>query len=181
VGLPGLVPDGELTLSVCEPEGDLAPASTIWVDVLSGGRKSGRAWARVEVSRSRAVVVLARGARKGDVVRSEDLEVRTPKGAPPRSALTDPGDAVGKRLVRSLPAGAPLSAGDVAVQPLVEKGDLVRLVVKVGSVTATTTGRAAESGRAGDQVRVENPASGRVVQGTLLESGIVEVHAGLER
>jgi flagella basal body P-ring formation protein FlgA len=179
VGLPGPLPQGDLTLSVCEPEGELTAPATVWVDVLSDGRKAGRAWARVEAGAGvgSAVVVLGRSARKGDVLGAADLAFRPAKSAARGPALVDPADAIGKRLVRGLSAGVPVTAADLETPPAVAKGDLVRLVARVGSVTAVTSGKALEAGRLGEGIRVENQASGRVVQGVLRERGLVDVAA----
>lgn len=177
VGLPGPVPQGEITLSVCEPEGELAGPTTVWVDVLSGGRKVARAWARVEAASGPEVLVLGRSARRGDVLDAADVELRPVKSALRAQALSDPSEAVGKRLVRSLSAGMPLTAADVETPPAVAKGDLVRLVARVGSVTAVAPGKALQAGRVGEGLRVENQVSGRVLQGVLRERGVVDVVA----
>ena len=182
VGQIGMLPEGELRLRVAAPEGELPAALTVWVDIESNGRKAGQTWARVEMSRSVPVLVLVRSARRGAVLGSGDVEQRLVKaGVSSRQALTDPGEVVGKRLVRSLQAGAPLSATDVEVAPLVEKGDLVHLVARAGAVVATTLGRALEPGRLGEEVRVENVGSGRIVQGVLRESGVVDVRSSFGR
>jgi flagella basal body P-ring formation protein FlgA len=124
-----------------------------------------------------AVVVLARGVRKGEVLGAADVELRPAKSAARGTALVDPADAVGKRLVRGLSAGVPVTAADLETPTAVAKGDLVRLVARVGSVTAVTSGKALEAGRVGEGIRVENQASGRVVQGVLRERGLVDVAA----
>jgi flagella basal body P-ring formation protein FlgA len=175
VGLPSTVPAGEVTLEVREPMGPLARASTVGVDVLVDGRKVGRAWARVEVQREREVVVVARAARKGRVLEADDLEVRPATPASAARGVTDPAGLVGKRLTRNLSGGAVVSAADVEEPPAVEKGDTVRLVVRVGGVTAAAQGRGREKGCIGQTLRAENLGSGRVVQGTLREAGVVEI------
>lgn len=175
VGLPGPVPEGALGFVVDVPEGDLSAPTTVYVDVTSDGRKVGRAWARVEASDASTVVVLTRSVRKGEVLADGDVALAPPRGATRGRALVEPTEAVGKRLVRSLSAGLPVSAADLEVPPAVEKGDLVRLVARVGGVTATAPGKALEEGRPGEGLRVENLASGRVLQGILRERGVVDV------
>ncbi|NTU60704.1 MAG: hypothetical protein HGA98_06560, partial [Deltaproteobacteria bacterium] len=48
VGLPGPVPEGDLTLRVLPPAGELSATTTVWVEAVSQGRVVGKAWARVE-------------------------------------------------------------------------------------------------------------------------------------
>lgn len=177
VGLPGPVPEGEIGFSVVEPEGDLDGPTTVAVDVTSDGRRVGRAWVRVELVSASTVLVLSRSVRRGEVLAASDLELRSPKGAARGRALTDPAEAVGKRLTRAISQGQPVLASDVETAPAVQKGDAVRLVARVGGVTASAPGRTLEEGRVGEGVRVENLASGRVVQGTLRDRGVVDVAA----
>jgi flagella basal body P-ring formation protein FlgA len=110
------------------------------------------------------------------VLRAEDLELRSARSSR-GGGLTDPGQAVGKRLLRNLSAGSPLAAADVEAVPMVERGDLVKLVARVGAVTATATGRALEAAAPQEVLRVENLTSRRVVQGIVREAGVVEVVA----
>lgn len=180
VGLPGKVPEGDVSLNVLPPEGDPAAGTTVWVDVVCQGKVAGRAWARVEGSRGGGALALVRSLRRGDVVRPEDVEVRPDKPVRGQN-LTDPAHVVGKRATRNVAAGTALSAGDVEEVPGVEKGQPVQLVARVGGITATTTGRALERARIGEGVRVENLGSGRVLQGILREPGVVEIRSDFGR
>jgi len=134
---------------------------------------------RLEIARGRPVLVLTRTLRRGDVVAPEDLEVRSGQGA--AKGHTDPSQVVGKQLARTLRAGSTLSPRDLESVPLVERGDLVRIVARVGGVVASTMGKSLETGGVGDLVRVENLQSGRLLTGTLQEGGVVEIAAGYGR
>ncbi len=173
VSLPGPVPDGAVEFQALVSEGGLPSPSTVWVDVLVDGQRAARAWARVETFRSRPVLALTRDVRRGDVLEVLDVEVRP--GEAGGGALTEPEQAVGRRAVRSLAAGAHLIARDLESVPAVGRGDTVRLVARVGGVTASTLGKALESAGVGDSLRVENLASGRTLAGVLRDGGIVDV------
>ena len=88
---------------------------------------------------------------------------------------------VGKQLVRTLRAGTPIAARDLKSVPLVDRGDMVRVVARVGGVVASTVGKSMETAGIGDLVRVENLNSGRMLTGILQEGGVVEVSAGYRR
>lgn len=173
VSLPRPVAEGALELQALPPDGALSSPATVWVDVLVDGERAARAWARVEFFRSRPVLVLVREVSRGDVLSPEDVVVRS--GGPGEGNLTDPLEAVGRRAVRRLPPGAPLSARDLEAVPAVKRGDTVRLVARVGGVTATTLGKALETAGVGDTVRVENLSSGRSLAGVLRDGGVVDV------
>ena len=179
VGLPNAVAAEGIELVARLPDGELPSPATVWVDVEAGGERLGRAWVRLEIARGRPVLVLTRTLRRGDVVAPEDLEVRSGQGA--AKGHTDPSQVVGKQLARTLRAGSTLSPRDLESVPLVERGDLVRIVARVGGVVASTMGKSLETGGVGDLVRVENLQSGRLLTGTLQEGGVVEIAAGYGR
>lgn len=177
VTLPPTMNDGELALDVKLPRGRLMTKSTICVDALIDGRVEGRALARIETRSAFApqVVVLARPVKKGAIIRAEDLMM---SNAPAKAgALTDAEAAVGRAATRTLSAGTVVTADQVVSPSLVTKGQTVRLVARVGRITATATGKALGQGAMGETVSVENSASGQVVQGIVREAGLVETLA----
>jgi len=174
------VPEGEVDLVPRLPRGPVPSPATVWVDVRVDGVRKGRGWVRVEILRARPVVVLARDVRRGEVLSADDVEVK-PASPGGRPGLADPRAVLGKRLRRTLRAGAVLTERDVETVPVVERGDLVRLVARVGAITATTLGRAVEAAGIGERVRVENLSSGRTVAGVVREAGVVDVTPGAGR
>ena len=179
VGLPPAVPAGRVELEARLPQGPLPSPATVWVDVYSDGNPVGRAWARVEVFRSRPALVLVRNVRRGDVLSAADVEVRS--GDTGWAGLSDPEAAVGKRVTRSLRAGTPLGPRDLEAVPVVGRGDVLLLVARVGGVVASLPGKALEAAGIGDMLRVENLASGQTVSGVLQDGGVVDVTAGRGR
>jgi len=173
VGLPGPVPRGDRELRPRLPEGGLPSTFTVPVEVWVKGTRAATGWVRVEVFRGRPAVVLVRDARRGEVLGLDDVEVRTARSG--ASTLSDPQQVVGKRLRRSLRAGTALRRQDLEAVPVVTRGDVVRLVARVGGVTASTLGKALGSAGIGEVVQVENLGSGRTVAGIVRGGGLVEV------
>jgi flagella basal body P-ring formation protein FlgA len=179
VGLPGPLPAGELELQARVPDGAIPSPVTVCVDVLAGGKRVGQAWARAEMYRSRPVLTLTRDVRRGEVLAPEDLQVSA--GDQPWNVLSDPAQAVGKKMKRSMRARAKLQARDLEVVPVVDRGDTVRLVARVGGVVASIPGKALEAAGVGETLRVENSSSGRPLSGVLRDGGVVDVTAGFGR
>lgn len=130
--------------------------------------------AQVDVYRAVAVASrsLGRGHRigEGDI----DLELRN-TGRLRQGFVTGPDSILNKELRRPLKAGEAFRLG-VVVEPLaVERGDQVRLQTQAGPITVDTTGTALSSGRTGEQIRVRNDRSERVVRGRIVAPGRVEV------
>lgn len=175
VGLPGFVPLGKLNFDVHLPDGPLPSRSTIYVDVFSKDKKVGMAWAKVDTFESSRVVVLTTNLKKGDEILPDHLELA--EGKVSGDALDDLSQAVGMRLVRSLRAGTALKRRDVETAPSVERGEAVKLVARVGAITASTMGKALEAGSIGQTIRVANMDSGEILSGVLGAGKIVNVSA----
>jgi hypothetical protein len=128
VGLPPMLPEGDVRLEVRLPQGQIGKNSTVWTEVWVNGNQKGRAWAKI--------------------------------------------DAMSERVSSA--------AGNGRQQAVVVKGDLVRVVARAGRVTVSTSGRALGAGAVGQTILVENVASKQVVQGTVRQSGLVEVATATE-
>lgn len=174
VTLPNAVTEGETALRVRLPRGNLPTRTTLWVDVEVNGKVEGRASARVECRSSelRYVVVLTRAVKRGETIRTSDLELREGEGR--LGTLTAIEQAAGKAATRSINAGSVLQEAQVADPILVEKGQAVRLVARVGRITATTVGKSLDKGAYGETVSVQNTASGQVVRAVVKEAGVAE-------
>src|SRR5690625_7830745 len=76
-------------------------------------------------------------------------------------------------LRRPLKRHEPFRTG-LLVEPLaVNRGDEVRLEAEIGGITVSTRGTAMSSGRVGQQIRVKNNNSERVVAGRRVSPGDV--------
>ena len=84
-------------------------------------------------------------------------------------------EITGARALRTLSEGDVVSKLAVAVRPLVQSGDVVVVRVVAGSVQVEGTGVAAQSGSAGEIVRVVNPSTRRALQARVVGRGQVEV------
>lgn len=69
----------------------------------------------------------------------------------------------------------PVTATLVCPAAAVKAGGTVKLVVNLGAVRASATGKAQQSGRVGDVVRVKNLSTGALVTGRVMDSQRVEV------
>jgi flagella basal body P-ring formation protein FlgA len=179
VNLPNELAKGELTFDVRLPRGPLPQRFTLPVVVKLDGKQRARALALIERSYTEAgktakVVKLSRAVRKGEIIRPEDVElVETSKVR--SGTVTDLSQALGMEARRSISAGTELKHSYLVAATVIEKNDMVRLVARIGAIVATTSARALEAAAVGESVLVENTKSGRVLQGMVRQSGIVEV------
>ncbi|MBK5910917.1 flagella basal body P-ring formation protein FlgA [Rhodothalassium salexigens] len=128
--------------------------------------------------RMQHVPVLTRALSPGDTIERADLEwQRQPARRVNRAAVLEMEDLLGMSLRRRVRPGQTLRATDVETPQLVERGQLVAMVLQRGALTLTATGKALQSGGDGDLIRLQNTATHRVVEGRVTHGGRVAVGA----
>lgn len=115
-------------------------------------------------------------ARRGVQLSAADLvELRLPASKLPRDAVRHADEVEGANLRRAVKPGEPLRLAWVKVPPLVRRGDRVRMIARRGGVEITATGEALGQGGRGENVRVRNLDSKRVVSGRIVAPNTVEM------
>lgn len=129
------------------------------------------------VRREADVVVLTAPARAGMPIDAGQLVVQRRDVANGNGVgMADPAQVAGRVARRSLPAGAVVSAGDLADGAgALRRGDPVVLVSRAGGIEVRVGGRALGAALPGGVVAVENLASRRIVRGRVVGEGVVEV------
>ncbi len=174
--------DQRLRLKACEAPLEMSVGD----DERSGGNLTVHtrcpgptAWALyvpAQISVYREVAVASRSLGRGHRLNGTDVALeQRDTGQLRQGFVTDPASAVGMELRRPLKAGEPVRLGLLTEPTVVERGDQVRLRAEIGTISVDTMGTALSSGRVGDQVRVRNDSSERVVRARVTGPGTVEV------
>ena len=82
-------------------------------------------------------------------------------------------DVVNMEIKRQLKPGAAITRSNLRPPMLIEKGDSVVLSAKIGSLKVRTTAIAMSNGRKGQQIRVKNKQSKRIVDARVTGPGAV--------
>lgn len=90
-------------------------------------------------------------------------------------ALTDPAMVTGLETRVTIYAGQPLSAATLGPAAVVERNQIVAVVVLAGPLTITAEGRSLGRAGPGEPLRVMNTASRGIVTGTVTADGRVVV------
>ena len=142
--------------------------------VLTVGKtRRGTAVATVRVTGAyaRAARAIARDA----VVATADVELAEGEWpSMPFVRLPMPAEVIGLTARRQIAPGEPLAATVLDLPPLVRAGEDVTVVAKVGTVQISNTGRAGNSGRQGDTIRV-TPENGRPLRARVTGPKLAEV------
>ena len=117
----------------------------------------------------RKVVVAKQLLRSGTTVNPDMLEEQeVPALGVDLQAVTSVKDLENGEMVRDMQAGVPLRSHDVRRAILVKQGQVVILTVGQSSGFAITARvEALQDGRMGEQIRLKNPESGRLLSGVV--------------
>lgn len=82
---------------------------------------------------------------------------------------------LGKELQRTMRAGEAFRLTNLELPEVVQRGDSVLVEAQTGALTVVAPGKALGSGQVGDQIRVENTQSERVIDALIVAPGRVKV------
>lgn len=92
-----------------------------------------------------------------------------------RSHLQEASGFEGQELVRNLRAGEPIRTADMRAAVMVKRGDLVQLTLgRPGEFQISVRLEAMQDGRLGDQIKLRNAESGRILGGVVTGKGFVK-------
>jgi len=185
-GLPGQVTvevgrlDDRLALSACAQMQAFFPSgSRAWGQTSVGVRcATPNAWTIYVPARVRVFADYLEAARPlaaGREITAADIVVRQGDlDQLPAGVLTDPGQAVGRKLTNSLRAGAAIRGDAIREPPAVQQGQLVALQVAGPGFRISSEGRTLGKAAEGKLVQVRT-ASGSVVSGIVRPGPFVEI------
>jgi flagella basal body P-ring formation protein FlgA len=129
----------------------------------------------VTIAETQLVAVAARPIQAGQVIGPADLTIaREPVALyAGRQVFYNIADAAGGTALVSLPAGAILTAADMAAPVMVQAGQTVTVAVETGGLTVSLNAVADQTGRVGETILMTNPASGKHFQALVTRNGLV--------
>lgn len=135
----------------------------IWNGYVDANGRRFPIWARARITVPQSRVVAAVALHAGQVIKSGDLREEEARDFPTKTEpLKSSADCVGHLARRFIPAGTPITAGDLMEPNDVERGDTVSVVVKSGGALLTLPAEADMSGRAGQVIPFRNASTGKV-------------------
>ncbi|MCK4412037.1 MAG: flagellar basal body P-ring formation protein FlgA [Candidatus Eisenbacteria sp.] len=129
----------------------------------------------VEVSWRDTAWVALRALPAGHIVTPADLDRQVCWHTHPPAEVRDCTAPVGGRLMKSVGCGALITLSLIGTPPLVERGDVVRLVYRSSGLEIATRASAMEEGWAGEAIRVRPLDSRRICQARICGVGEAEV------
>lgn len=122
------------------------------------------------------VPVLARRLESGSLIQTNDLDwIELPEERITADIITESSQLVGRELRYNTTEGDFLRSRDVMPPRLVQRGSLVTMKIETPFILITAQGKAQQDGAHGETIRILNTQSNRVVEGTVVAPGVVEI------
>ncbi|MEZ4753176.1 MAG: flagellar basal body P-ring formation chaperone FlgA, partial [Bdellovibrionota bacterium] len=113
---------------------------------------------------------------RGAVIGSDDVVMaRLNSTAIPNDAAVEIKDIIGLETDQAIGYGEVFRRNKLAIPPVIARGQKVAIQYKSKFLEASAIGIAEESGIEGDEIRVRNRVSEKVVFGTIIAPGLVRV------
>lgn len=173
--LPFAIPEGELQVEVIPSNPNILSSSSFSLILTVDGKVVKNMSVRGQLKAMAQIVVTSEPLRKGTVLQTQHLG----QAAVDINDLAEPEfdsqRLLGRQLTRSLPTGSPILGHMIEEQPVVRRGQLVKMIIASGSLHLSATGLAHNDGRIDQMIKVQNLSSNKTVHGRVTGPGMVEV------
>lgn len=166
--------DRDLTLS---QESPAQPIGRVTVRIGCEGSAPWTIFMPAQVKLFRQVVVAVQPLKRAHVLEDADIAlVERDVGLLTQGYLTDPARVVGQKLRRPVVNDQVLAPVFLEQAEAVRKGDQVVILARTATINVKMPGEALSDGAPGQQIRVRNLRSQRVIKARVIEPGTVEVN-----
>ena len=170
------VAPGNLSLKVARGEVNTSGLMDFSIVAEVDQEKPMRFSVKADVDEWRSVPVAKRPLIRGAVIGSDDVAMaRLNSDAIPGDAAVQIKDIVGLETDQTIAYGEVFRRNKLAIPPVIKKGSKVTIEYKSKFLQATAIGIAEDSGIEGDEIRIKNRASEKIVFGTIVAPGLVRV------
>jgi flagella basal body P-ring formation protein FlgA len=156
--------------------GSMQGRTNVTIGVRCTGTTPWTIYVPVRISAPRPVVILTRPVPRGTALSAQDIDVESREvGSLGSGYFEDPAAVLGKVLTRPGSPGQVLVPTQLTGALAVKRGQQVTLLANSGGILVRMEGTAMADGSIGDRLKVKNNSSARVVEGTVLADGSVEI------
>jgi flagella basal body P-ring formation protein FlgA len=173
--------DPRLRLAACDSdltqtlESPAQPIGRVTVRVSCEGTSPWTVFIPAQVRIFRPVAVLKNPLKRDSIIGSTDVAmIEQDIALLNRGYISDPEQAIGKKLTRPLQADQVLTPAVLQLAESVRRGDQVVITARSGGISVRMQGEALAGGTLGQQISVRNLSSQRVIKAKVVGPGQVE-------
>ena len=171
------LPTGKLTYRMVPNRNeDFLGRTVISLQLFVDGELVKKTWVHADISVMADVVKVVRPLGKNQKIEGADMAVvRSDLADLSSDTIRSAEEALGSRTTQMIYPNTILKAGMISLAPLVNRGDIVKIVANVGPMTITATGKVKQQGCKGEMISVINTDSNRVISARVIGPSAVEV------
>ncbi len=173
--LPFLVPTGDLEVEVIPSNPNILGSRRFTLIYKVDGKIVKNISIRGRIQAMGDVAVLTRNVKRNEIITPDMVKMETKDLARLKDPCMDLREIIGKKMTRRGRGGRVLSIDNVDFPPVVQKGQLVKILVNYKSMSLTATGIASSNGKQDQVIRVKNTRSQKIIFCKVAAPGIVEV------
>jgi flagella basal body P-ring formation protein FlgA len=173
-----LVAAGVVDFVVLKPNRGVTPGlHRFLMSARVNGKEEARFWVDADLHVFAEVVVTSQPLAHYEPISLDKVRLeRRDLGQTPLQPVTSLEGLEGKQAAYPIAVNQVVTVTMVESPRVIRRGGAITLVYESAGLRVETPGRAAEPGRVGDHIRVENPSSGKVVDGQVLDEKTVKVN-----
>lgn len=175
---PVSVPAGPVSYHVLKPtKGVAAGVHSFLLAADVAGAEAARFWVKAEIRIFDEVVVASYPLGQRELVTAAGVRLeRRDVSALAARPFTRIEDVLGQQTARFVEVNEIITQKTIERPTLIKRGSPVVLIYETGSLRVEAPGAAEEAGKAGDQIQVKNPASGKLLRGVVVDGRTVRIH-----
>lgn len=174
--------DSRLRMNPCNQELDARlespppPIGRVTVRISCGGDAPWSIFVPANISMYRQVVTASRPVKRNELLQAGDLALAERDLANlSQGYFTELEQVDGSQARRALQPDQVIAPANIQLPPMIKRGDQVVIIANSGSIKVKMPGEALSDGAFGQQIRVRNTRSQRIVHARVIAPGQVEV------
>lgn len=173
--LPFVLPTGQLEIDIIPANPEIIGSRRFSLIYRIDGKVKKNISIRGKLEALATVAILTQNVKRGTILYPDMVKLQTKDLSKLRSPCTDLRQVLGKKLTRSLRSGSVLDLSSIDFPPLIQKGQLVKILINHNGLQLTATGIASMNGKQDQIIRVMNSGSQKTILCKVAAPGLVEV------
>lgn len=169
------LPFGKLSWRVTPSRPNIIDSSSFSVFFKVDGKPANNCTVRGRIEVLTDIAVAAETIRKGTVIKAEQITMKRKNIVTADHPVYKPKNVIGMQAARTIGAGKVVEQNHITVPPVIEAGDLVKVIAGKGQLRISTKGVARSPGIIGDTIRVKNMRSNKLIYARVEGPGMVSV------
>jgi flagella basal body P-ring formation protein FlgA len=171
------LPVGQLTVNVQHQTSvDLRGYVSLTVSILVNDQFIQRVGLSGWIDRFEDIVCASKPLARNQMIYHQDVQLNARNVSKIKDTYyTRIEDVIGKQMQRKVGNGEIIFSSMIEIPPLIYKGDKVTIIAESSALLIKTTGIALSDGYAGEQIRVKNTMSNKVIQAKVVDQHTVKV------